>query len=332
MDSERSIPPRIDVVVLNYKAATMTLDCLESLASLEKSVAFRVWLVDNASPDGSGEVLREWMTTRARAAFPLGGVFIAAPANLGFAGGNNLALREILREATSGHSVNDFVWLLNNDTLVPAESLRHLVAQAVLRKLDIAGSLLRLYPDGGIQAYGGRIHPCTATSTFITRPEELPSVNYIVGASMLVRTTVFVHEGLIPEDYFLYSEEADFCLGATRHGYKLGCVPESVVHHRHGSSTGGGAEKGAVPFFSDCLMVRNRTVLGRKYLRGPGVWLGLLAALYNRMRRRQIGRITTILRLLFQPGYLEQFVAQHAQGVVRLPSGKPVTVLRFGPT
>lgn len=328
MPSEALKQATVDVVVLNYRAETLTRDCLDSLAT-QQGIAFRVWLIDNASPDGSGARLQHWMQENAGSVFPLGGCFIQSPANLGFAGGNNLALRQILQDSAGISVAGRSVWLLNNDTLLEPDSLRLLVEGAQARSLDLAGSCLRLHPGGEIQAYGGHIHPRTAASSFVTRLEELDRVNYIVGASLWLSLAALRACGPIPEDYFLYSEEADLCLKATRQGFRLGCVPESVVHHRQGASTGGGAAKGEVPFFSDCLMVRNRTLLGRRYLRGPGVWAALLVSLFNRMVRGQSNRVLPILRLVFEPRYLQGFVARHAKGALNLPAGFTPRVQRF---
>lgn len=163
----------------------------------------------------------------------------AAEENLGFAGGVNRCMQS--------RPNADAWWILNPDTCPAPDALRALAAKLEDGSCDAAGGVLRL-PDGVNQAYGGYWSPLSGRAITIGRgtpwSDPIDSAwverrqNFLVGASMLVGRRFVDAVGLMRDDYFLYCEEIEWCLRATRLGMRLGFAPEAVVMHEGGATTG----------------------------------------------------------------------------------------------
>ena len=247
---------RLLIVILNYRTPELTIACLRSLASqLDTLPDTEVVVTDNDSRDGSADkiasaIASEGMSTWARCE-PL-------PKNGGYAYGNNAPIRSAL----SRMEPPEFVLLLNPDT--------ELLPGAITALLDF----MRAHPECGIagsrlEDERGSVH-CSAFNFpsawseldrglelgIVTKllkdrtvqrpiPEQPCEVDWVAGASMLVRRQVFERVGLIDEAYFLYFEEVDFLLRAKRAGFRTFYVPQSRVVHQMGASTGVTDEKAA---------------------------------------------------------------------------------------
>jgi GT2 family glycosyltransferase len=217
---------------VNWNGWSDTAACLRSLADLEDPTAFRVVVVDNGSTDDSVE--------RLRAEFP-DVTLTETGKNLGFAGANNVAIAEALRQDF------DFVWLLNNDTTVAPDALTQLVkALDECPKAGVAGSKIYFFdrPDvlwyagGGFTASGLSKHRGVGerdTGQF----EHLESTGYVTGCSLLARTVAIKDAGLMDEAYFLYWEEADWEDRMAKAGWIALYVPLSKVWHKVSASTSG---------------------------------------------------------------------------------------------
>lgn len=238
------------VVVLNYRSAPYTIDALRCLAPevIARGDA-RVVITDNDSGDGSVERIRaeidrqgwqRWMSV-----MPL-------PKNGGYSYGNNAAIRPALANPAERP---EYVWLLNPDTLPRADALKGLVDFLDAHPdVSIAGSRLE-YADGthhhsryrflsffseietaarlGVVSWLLRRHAVAPPLEMEPHP-----IDWVVGASFMVRSSVFDAIGLLDEDYFLYFEEVDFCLRARRAGHACWFVPESRVAHLVGRASG----------------------------------------------------------------------------------------------
>ena len=231
-------PSSVAIILLNWNTPKDTLECLESLRQLDYD-HYTVVVVDNGSTDGSERQIR--------AAYPEV-PFLQTGENLGYAGGNNVGIRYALEHGA------EFVWLLNNDTVVAPDSLDRLVASLRDEAVGIVGSVLLYYHDrdtgkrvdlsNNVQFNGGRIfwrsgetHSYCVLGQRVDTSRDIPT-EYVHGASMLVRRAVFDQIGLIPEFYFLNYEESDFCVQAGRKGWKMVVNPRAIVWHKVGSSMG----------------------------------------------------------------------------------------------
>jgi len=244
-----SSPARLRVVVLNYRTPELTIACLHSLVNeVEALPGTQVTIVDNDSADGSVEQISaaiatenwDWVT------------FLPQDRNGGYAFGNNVAIRPAL----AADSPPDYILLLNPDTVVRPGALQALVDfMDKTPEAGIAGSRLE-EPDGTPQCSAfrfpnvwseldsglrlGLVTQLLAQQIVPILPvtELIQQVDWVAGASMIVRRQVFETAGLMDEKYFLYFEEVDFCVAAKNAGWSCWYVPESRVVHYVGQSSG----------------------------------------------------------------------------------------------
>jgi hypothetical protein len=271
--------PKVVSVVLNWNGWLDTIECLESLLRSDYP-NHQIVVCDNGSQDHSIERLTEWadgvLEVRTReeerngrtwsyrpspkpipyllynspeeafsvppvAQAPL--MFIRNGTNLGYAGGNNIGMRFAIEMLHA-----QYVWVLNNDTVVDRSAISSFAKAFELRPdAGVLGSRLMQYqsPDT-IQALGGgRLHPRFARDTQVGRGQRLHEsiiapleLEHVIGASMFIRSDAVQNVGLLDESYFLYREETDWCLQMRKSGWRLLYCPESVVWHKEGHSVG----------------------------------------------------------------------------------------------
>jgi len=243
--------PHVLVVIVNFRTPELAVECLRSLVGEVGRVdRVSVVVVDNASGDGSverigGAIAEHGWSAWARL-MPLG-------TNGGFGAGNNAAIAPAL--AARDAPAPDYVLILNPDTVVLPGALHALVSfMQAHPEVGIAGS--RLEDQDGTQRHSRfRFHSIWSELDsglklgLVTRllhkhvvavglvDDDRPS-DWVAGASMMVRRQVFEDIGLFDTGYFLYFEEADFCLNARRAGWLCWHVNASRVLHYAGRSTG----------------------------------------------------------------------------------------------
>ncbi len=230
---------RLAVVILNYNRADLLADCLASIAAAPTRCEVSVWVVDNASTDGSAQMVRErfaWVH------------LIESPVNGGFAAGNNLALRQILALADPP----TYILLLNNDTVVPPGALDGLVDYLDQHPTVGAVGPKLLLPDGSLDLACRRSFPTPAVAFYrlfgLSRlfprsrrfaaynltyldPEVETEVDSVVGACMMVRTAVVREVGLLDEAFFMYGEDLDWAYRIKQYGWKIVYYPAVTVYH-----------------------------------------------------------------------------------------------------
>ena len=228
-------------------------------------------------------------------------VFIRTGANRGFAGGNNAGLRYAMKRRDM-----EFVWLLNNDTVVHKDALTSMVGEMRWNpSAGICGSKIISYfePDK-VQSLGGcrfnkwlgisaHIGAKTAASLAVDKSDVLRQMAYVTGTSMLVSRPFLSDVGLMDERHFLYYEEIDWVIRANNR-YSLEFAPDSVVYHKEGASTGTTRS-----YCADFYIIQSRILLTRHHFPYalPTVYLGLVCMLFNRIRRNQWDRVALILRM-----------------------------------
>ena len=247
IETEAAPRVRVLVVIVNYKTAGLTINCLRSLSTqIEADRSIRVVVVENASGDGDA-------IAAAIAANGWGGwaTLTLAERNGGFSYGNNRGIEPALQSSQPP----DYFLLLNPDTEVRARAVEALVEHLDAHpRVGIAGSsfenqdgvawpiAFRFPTVRGQFAQGIR---STRISRWLDRwlvartmGDETAEVDWVAGASMMVRREVLLDVGLMDEGYFLYFEELDLCLRARRAGWLCAYVPASRVMHISGQSTG----------------------------------------------------------------------------------------------
>ncbi len=233
----------LEVVVLNWNGGELLFECLRSVLAVEPRHDVLITMVDNASTDGSAERARAELGDRVR--------IIESPENVGFARGNNLALRD----CRARHAM-----LLNSDATLPRDAGAH----ALDRLIEFIDSR----PDAGvvgprIVSESGELEESTGDSVSllnviknnVLRRSGLPrrvtgwlsrahwphdrvrEVDWVSGAALLVRGDVLRSGCLLDEGYFMYTEDVEWCHRIRRAGWKILFTPDvTIVHRRHGSS------------------------------------------------------------------------------------------------
>lgn len=236
------------IIIVNYRTPALVVDCLHSLhGDIRAEPDCRVVVVDNASGDNSVEHLR----TAIKAAGWNWADLLALDQNGGFASGNNAAIRPLL-EAGAPPA---YFHLLNPDTYIRPGAVTKLIDfMEAHPRVGIAGSRLE-NPDGSPQCAAFRFHGVLSELErglrfgFFTKllhrwmvapppDRRTQRVDWVNGASLMIRKEVFDSIGLMDDNYFLYYEETDFCLRARKAGWPCWFVPESRVVHLEGQSTG----------------------------------------------------------------------------------------------
>ncbi|NTW00298.1 MAG: glycosyltransferase family 2 protein [Oscillochloris sp.] len=252
--------PSLAIVILNYNRADLLEDCLASIYAAPVRCALDVWVVDNASSDGSAAMVRD--------CFPQARL-IESPINGGYSYGNNLALRTMLngecdiqkerdsdsRSFSAQHSarnIPDYVMLLNNDTIVPSGALDGLVRY--LEEHPDVGAVgpKLILPDGSLDLACRRSFPTPEVSFYrmlgLARlfpksprfarynltyldPDQETEVDALVGACMLLRGGVLAEVGLLDEQFFMYGEDLDWAYRIKQYGWRIVYYPQVIIHH-----------------------------------------------------------------------------------------------------
>ncbi len=260
-------PAPLGVVVVAFNSADVILDCLESLLA-QQDVVLHIVVVDNASDDGTLDLLRAWAAGDHAYAAPGDIPFdlrasakpqtlhktlpqekqshhtitvIDTGVNGGFAAGVNHGLKALAQLAEI-----DRFWVLNPDGVVPpgtaAEFARFAAPEGGFALMG--GRVLYLDPPDQIQIDGGTINRATGVTGNINlgarhpaAPQPDPAqIDFITGASVVASRAFYEAAGPMPEDYFLYYEEVDWAL--RRGALPLVYCPGAILYHRAGTAIG----------------------------------------------------------------------------------------------
>ncbi len=256
------------VIVVNYNTSALLRGCLQSIAAAARYAGTdaAVWVVDNASSDDSVAMLA--------AEFPYVNV-IALPRNIGFTGGNNMALAALgfsapvppdllahLRTNQRPTSQPDYVLLLNPDAELTVGALRQFERMmAHFPRAGICGAYLQ-YGDGRFQHGAFRFPNLAQVALDVFPPAGLPGANrlydsgvngryplarweqfdpfpvdFVLGAAMFVRSAAILETGVLDPDFWMYCEEMDWCMRMHARGWEVYAAPQvRVIHHEAQSS------------------------------------------------------------------------------------------------
>jgi GT2 family glycosyltransferase len=186
--------------------------------------------------------------------------------------------------------------------VIEHNTLHQLYEYAECNNIGICGSVLKYYhAPNSIQAYGGRLNTFFGTTSHNKTIRMLNKrLDDIIGAAFFLNKEVILNLGFLPEEYFLYMEETDYCFNARKCGFKLGIAIDSIVYHKEGASIGASSKNNETKSeFADLLSIKNRIKFHRKYLGGGlGMYLGIVATIINRIKRRQWKRAVKVVKLL----------------------------------
>ncbi|RME97163.1 MAG: glycosyltransferase family 2 protein [Chloroflexi bacterium] len=232
------MPPTVAAIIVNWNTRDLLAECIESLRRHTADLNLHIIVVDNASTDGSVEMLRR--------NYPDVQVIVNTK-NVGFARANNQAMQQ---------SAADYFLLWNSDAFATPGAVQSLLQLAQSQpRAGLIGAQLR-NPDGTFQAsytpfpglwqeflilsglgrlLFGNAYPSRGPET-----EKGPQVvDYVEGACMLVRREAFEQTGGMDEGYFMYAEEVDWCFALKRAGWQVWYQPQAQVTHLGGASSTG---------------------------------------------------------------------------------------------
>lgn len=247
--------PSVGIIIVNWNGITDTSKCVESLQKLTYG-AYKIFVVDNASEHNEIQELEKLLSAEVD--------FIKNGDNFGFAEGNNIGMRYAKRVYNP-----EYFWILNNDTEVDPNSLSELVRTAQSdARIGITGSSIRYWNStltyclggGTLSLWTGYDH-LVGSKKMYTTPTVSSKLSYVSGCSMLIRRDVVDRLTGFDPDYFLYSEEVDLCIRATRAGFTLAHSPASLVFHKSAQSTGYDSPRYIYYF------LRNKLILMKKNAR-----------------------------------------------------------------
>lgn len=225
----------LTILIVNWNTRQLVLECLDSVyRNIDQDIlTYEVWVVDNASADGSVEAIRQYFPQTRR---------IVNEQNKGFAKANNQVLPFV---------ASRYVLLLNSDTQVKHGAIEKLIA------------FMDHHPKAGIVAPQFLNHDGSKQNSFdnfpglfselfnksllkILCPGKYPSkrqefhrplaVDSVIGACMLVRTEAMEKVGYLDEDYFFFLEETDWCFRMWQAGYGVYHIPQAQIYHLQGAS------------------------------------------------------------------------------------------------
>ena len=266
---------KISCVIVNWNRSKDTLECLESLSKVELGdIRLKIVVVDNKSRDDSAKRIKAYLKKITFAKNQINGVLLRAKNNLGFAAGNNFGLTKALPGS-------DFIWFLNNDTVVDRFVLKEFAAAA--RKHSTAGIFTpKIYFAPGYEFHKKKYRTSEIGKVIWAAGGEIDwnnvfgkgrgvdqvdkgqfnheeEVGFATGASLFVRSKLLKEFGSFDERYYMYFEDVDLCERYKRKGWKILYVPSARIWHKVAQSSSVGGE------LNDYFISRNRLLFGMGY-------------------------------------------------------------------
>ena len=244
---------KVYIILLNYNNYEDTINCVQSIEKNELGLNYKIVVVDNCSTDDSALKLEKIKNI----------VFIASKENGGFAKGNNIGIEYAMKDGA------DYILLLNNDTVIEKQAISKMINKIKGHKdIGILGSRTMYYDNPTLINYnGGHINWLKAITVhegykeeFKNEGQDFKYTDFITGCCMLIKREVIEKVGMLPEEYFMYYEDVDYCMKTIEAGYKLGVSMDTIIYHKVSSSSGGENSPFSIKWGN-----RNRLIFINKY-------------------------------------------------------------------
>lgn len=241
---------KVCIVILNFNNYQDTIECIESVQEVDYC-DYEIVVVDNHSSNESVKVLNKRFGNTI--------TMIESDKNLGYAGGNNIGLRYAM-----GHDF-EYVCVLNNDTVVQKDYLKKCVA-FLEKHSDVAfvSPIVLEYANDYVQSSGGIIISQKGgiallnTGKIVSELADEIECDFISGACLVFKMKFLREHGLIPENYFLFYEETEWCYKAKKRGMRNVSLKDTYIRHK------GSVAINQVSGLSAYLMARNRVVFYKR--------------------------------------------------------------------
>lgn len=227
------------IIIVNYNTKRLTSDCLGSIVNSNPKVKYAIWVVDNNSSDSSALDIKKQ--------FPQINL-IQSDKNLGFSGGNNIALKKIDAE---------YYLLLNSDTKIENSAIDKLIQFAKKADFGIYSCKL-LNPNGSFQPNAGELPKFIPLLYWLSGLDDVlgkiirvksyqarnpnyysdnQRVGWVSGSVMLIKREVVKKIGYLDDKIFMYGEDVEYCWRAFKYGYKVGWTSAAEITHLGGASS-----------------------------------------------------------------------------------------------
>lgn len=245
----------VGIILVNYNGYEDTKECIESIKK-NTYHNYKIIIVDNASPDGSGKLLdNEYSGDKDI-------IVILNRENAGFSEGNNIGLKYASEEKL------DYVLMLNNDTIVDSDFLYKLIKGA--RKTNFkglySGKILYYFDKDKIWFAGGKYNYFKGTASHEGVNENdgkyyntTRKIEFICGCCIFMSMEIYHQLGNLSDEYFLYAEDLDYSLMAQNKNISMYYIPEARIYHKVSASTS------KISILSQYYMIRNRFYIISKF-------------------------------------------------------------------
>lgn len=215
------------VIILNYNGGEDTIRCIESVRKSNYN-RFKILVVDNGSEDASHFLLGKMFTDIE---------ILQSGKNLGYAGGNNIGIEYALKRGA------EYICLLNNDVVIAQDMLSILVENLQEDDKKVVGPAILFWNEERVYSTGAIINFWKGTAKFINFEqsyrdiEKKPiSCDYLEGTCLMFSERTLREVGMMPEEYFMYFEETEWCCKAKKKGYDVVCIPLAKLWHKGSAS------------------------------------------------------------------------------------------------
>lgn len=247
----------IGIIILNYNGFLDTLECLQSVLRYSEEVERKIIVVDNFSTMDEQSRLNAYCKENEI-------IYIETGENIGYAAGNNMGIREAIKQGC------EYVCILNNDTVIK-DNIFSIFTEYLDNNTSVGfvGPLLINYGTDIVQSTGGMINnnngevPTLNRGAYINSIKSNIECDYVGGACICFKTSLINKVGFIPEDYFLYFEETDWCFQAEKNNYHNVILKDAIVEHKGGISISKHNGLG------DYMIERSRAVFVKKNADSP---------------------------------------------------------------
>jgi GT2 family glycosyltransferase len=256
-------PSDVGVVVVNWNGWADTWTCLQSLVTAAPPPR-RIVVVDNASSDGSVEALKRWRTDRSASATVPSVTILASSRNRGFAGANNLGIAHLTADPAISHFL-----LLNNDATVDPTFFAQIArALDLVPEAGIVGpTIYTAGPPREVWYAGGhfvQLRALVVHDRTVPRAPDPVATEFVTGCAMAISRSAWKRLGPLPECYFMYLEDAEYCARARAAGLLVLYVPRAVAYHVVGSSVARAVRHSRAEYWK----ARNRALFVRRNFLG----------------------------------------------------------------
>lgn len=242
------------IILVNYKNWSDTQKCVDSLKNLYYK-NYKIIIVDNS--EENIEKLRELygneyeIINENENIFNFSKPIVITTKNFGFAHANNITIKKIKDRF-------DYIWILNNDTIVEPKTLSHLLETSLKLNNPLVTCKIKDYTQKEKVQYDGNVPTYSPKNDY---PDKIKYASFLSGANILLRSSIFDEIGLWDESYFLYYEDNDFSIRLQKAGYRLVYTPYTCIYHKGGATIGKWKESPLSLYYA----IRNRALFSKKH-------------------------------------------------------------------